>query len=934
MLSQNLQINPVQLIDPKDFGGGISCIFQDKTGFIWIGKETGLFRYDGNEFKVFKHDATDPNSISNNSISSILEDDKNNLWIGTRGGGLNCYNRQTGKFTVYCNDIKNPESISFNEVNTLKLNKNGNFWVGTDGGGLNYLDTKTFKFKTTQYSASNKTGLKSNKVLRICADTKGNFWIGTWEGGLHSLNPKTQKIKHLGENSEFSNCNILGLTEVKTNILWLATWGQGLVEYNIAENTFKTIIQPKNIPTFHDIQVSPKGEVWVGSTLGLLYFKTITSDYVRIEDSNTNVSFGHINRVLIDRSGIVWIGCYDGTFGKVLNIKKKFSVIPAPNPLSESAISSIKDDKNGLIYFSSKNKIVSYNPLSKTFKSWTNAFGEIVSFVEVPELNSLLCNSLKDFSLFDKITGSFKKLKILYNQADLINYEIRVIGKPDPASYWVGANGAAYQIVFDNKTGILKITNVLYSGIGKNLPACHFPSCFLYDKKNNFWIGSSGGGLSKIKDNRSVVSYQFNKDKDLLGISNNFVECMANDKVGNILIGTRSGLDIYNPTTNSFTTYNIAAGLVDEWITSVVLDKNQKIWLSTQKGISSISKDHKSIRNYDLNDGLPANAFLPRAVTSDKKGNLYFGTAHGMVWFHPDSISDNPIPATGVLVDFKVNNEKVFVSDNSPLKENIELAKKIELDYKQSSFSIQMAALSYFNPKKNRIKYKLQGYDSDWQLAGADQTAIYSEVPAGKYNFLYIVSNEDGIWSKSEKSIEIRISRPPWFSWWAITFYFLILLGGVLYFFLVSNRLKTAIAKEIANSKFRPNSGKNIIQPTEIDIESADVKFLNKAISLVEESIDNADFGVEQLCDKMFISRAQLYRKINNISGVSVSEFIKEIRLKRAAQLILQKSANISEIAYQVGFNDPKYFSKCFKQQFGVAPFNYTVQDEQSIPPQ
>ena len=146
MLSQNLQINPVQLIDPKDFGGGISCIFQDKTGFIWIGKETGLFRYDGNEFKVFKHDATDPNSISNNSISSILEDDKNNLWIGTRGGGLNCYNRQTGKFTVYCNDIKNPESISFNEVNTLKLNKNGNFWVGTDGGGLNYLDTKTFIF--------------------------------------------------------------------------------------------------------------------------------------------------------------------------------------------------------------------------------------------------------------------------------------------------------------------------------------------------------------------------------------------------------------------------------------------------------------------------------------------------------------------------------------------------------------------------------------------------------------------------------------------------------------------------------------------------------------------------------------------------------------------------------------------------------------------
>jgi AraC-like DNA-binding protein len=282
-----------------------------------------------------------------------------------------------------------------------------------------------------------------------------------------------------------------------------------------------------------------------------------------------------------------------------------------------------------------------------------------------------------------------------------------------------------------------------------------------------------------------------------------------------------------------------------------------------------------------------------------------------------------------------INDKPVIVGNASPLKQHIEVTDEIELDNNQSSFSFKMAALSFFNPQKNRIKYKLNGYDKDWKLAGPDQMAIYSGIPSGSYEFSFMVSNEDGVWNTKEKRVKIIIARPVWLSAWALLGYFI--LGAVIIsfvFFRTRKKEEVMPAETAGPKKDKKAANHEIIQPAEVETSPADLQFLQRAIVVVEENMSDPEFNVQHLSEKLFISRAQLYRKINAITGVTINDFIKEIRLKRAAQLILQKPGNISEIAYQVGFNDPKYFSKCFKQQFGVPPGNYKAPDERNLPPE
>jgi AraC-like DNA-binding protein len=264
----------------------------------------------------------------------------------------------------------------------------------------------------------------------------------------------------------------------------------------------------------------------------------------------------------------------------------------------------------------------------------------------------------------------------------------------------------------------------------------------------------------------------------------------------------------------------------------------------------------------------------------------------------------------------------------SALQQNIEFTDKLVLNNRQSSFSFRIAPLSYFNSKKNRIKYILKGYDEDWIDAGSDRIAKYHAIPPGTYTFSAIASNEDGIWNNKETSINITITKPFWQKGWAII---LFIVAMTMSGYVIWNRFRVLLPG-VVSDQVRINHP--IIQPSDVILDPAEKQFFQKAMKIVEENISDPDFGVNEMCDKMLISRSQLYRKIQAIGGLSVTEFIKEVRLKRAAQLLKQKSLSISEIAYSVGFNDPKYFSRCFKQQFGVSPVHFTSENERSLPPE
>lgn len=931
--AQKLQVSLVALAAAKDFGGRVNCIFQDKMGFIWIGKETGLFRYDGNELKSFRYDRNDSFSISSNNILAITEDKNGHLWIGTKGGGLNQYNPATGRFRHYLHNEQDPQSISFNEVTVIQSDALGNFWIGTDGGGLDYFNLTTGKFNSFKANTTSALGLKSNSILSIIAAKNGNYWLSTWAGGIHLFDPKHKKFTHFGEGTPFAQSNIFNVTEVRDGLLWLATYNQGLVAYDIKANRFSTVVSQKDNPIFRHLKKTADGAIWASSSQGVLHFSSPDAPYeiVPIEGQN---EIKDNSCVFEDRSHLVMVGLRNGAFGIVNQTPKKFSTFPDSISFSSAQVNGIVNDRaSGNLYFSAWKMLVKYNPLSKHYSTWPISDNFFVSIVDMAGADSLLCAAASGMCIFNKKKGVFTPLSLDKDwPADLLKREIWSLFALGPTDYWVGASGLAYRIGYDKQSGKWKVVTVMYLGVGERMPAAHFMATFLKDDKGNFWMGSLGGGLNQ---QNLATGRLFNFVHDAAkstSISDDFIEYLSKDADGNIWAGTHAGLNRFDANLSTFRNFTVADGLSSDWIAAMAMDQKKNTWVSTQKGLASLSADLNSIKNYNLEDGLPANAFMSRSVASDNYGNLYFGSARGLVWFNPDSIKAQSFLPTPVLVDFTVNDQPIKVSEASVLPQSIELTQAIYLDNNQSAFSFKMAALSYFNPQKNQIKYKLIGYDKDWRFAGPDQMAIYAGVPSGSYEFTFMVSNEDGVWNTQVKTVKITIARPQWLSAWALLAYGVLSALGLGFLILMRNKKNRLLASKVGSGNVKRPPNHAIIQPAEVKISPAEVQFLQRAILVVEENLSDPDFNVKQLSNKLFISRPQLYRKIIGITGVTISDFIKEIRLKRAAQLIVQKPGNISEIAYQVGFNDPKYFSKCFKQQFGVSPANYTASDERILP--
>jgi ligand-binding sensor domain-containing protein len=207
----------------------------------------------------------------------------------------------------------------------------------------------------------------------------------------------------------YSKSNVYCAREVSPGVLWLATWGQGLLAYDIKNDRFSTIIAPSEISNFRDLQIGSKGEIWAGSSAGLMHFSSPKANYELVEGAS--VRFENVSRVFIDRSNIVWIGCENGTVGKISTHGKQFSTIPSTLPLSKSPVSAVwADQTSNDVYFTSGSSLVRYNTLNRQYQTFQSLYSDIVSIAGMFEDRSLLCVSSTGLSIFDKSKGRFAKL--------------------------------------------------------------------------------------------------------------------------------------------------------------------------------------------------------------------------------------------------------------------------------------------------------------------------------------------------------------------------------------------------------------------------------------------------------------------------------------------------------------------------------------------
>ncbi|NIM13447.1 MAG: SpoIIE family protein phosphatase [Candidatus Aminicenantes bacterium] len=790
----------------------VYCILQDSKGFMWFGTQDGLNRYDGYQFNVFKPHPEDPTTISHIMISSLVEDKSGQLWIGTRGGGLNRFNCENETFTHYLYNKNDPFSLSSNHVTSLCQDRFGQLWVGTYYNGINRFDPKTETF--TRYTVNSPAGLVKNLVYCIYEDRADVLWVGTEGGVLHKYNPQTNRFTpyrlNPADRDDDNSTIISAIYEDTSGNFWVGADPDGLHQFNRTTETFipfpvdTSKTRNLNSNSISTILESRPGDFWIGTRgAGLTRFdrktKTITH-YLHNSDNPDSLSSNFVLSSCEDRSGMLWLGTAGGGINQFTCTNEKFThyhAIPnEANSLKNNMVWAICQDRDGITWIGTQGGgLTKFNRQQNKYTHYLAA----VSPPGTPDENS--------------ISGDI----------------VRAIYEDSRRILWVGTDGYGLN-AFDRKTEIF--THYRFEPGNPTSISSDTIYCILQDSSDVLWIGTWGGGINAFNpQNKTFTRFQYQDQnpnslssnlvysiiEDPSGVlwitttrglnrfdpkttppsityyrhipgnpnslSNNIVTAIYQDHSGIIWAGTiGGGLNRFDPVKKTFKHYNETHGLSNNVIYGILADKTGRLWISTNKGLSRFNPGKGEFRNYDVHDGLQSNEFNGRAYYKSSSGEMFFGGVNGFNAFFPEKIKDNPFIPPIVITDFQISNRPVKIAKKgeTPLPKSISETQEIELSHRHNVFSFEFAALSYINPQKNQYAYKMEGFDNDWIYSGTRRFVTYTNLNPGKYVFRVRGSNNDGIWNESGIAVKVVIHPPYWKTIWAYGIYALLLVG-ILY---------------------------------------------------------------------------------------------------------------------------------------------------------
>lgn len=788
-------------------------IFQDSLGYLWVGSQDGLNRYDGYSFKVFKHDPEDEHSLSHNSILKITEDEAGALWIGTWGGGLNHYDPITGQFTRYQHNPDDPASLSDDVVNYIKKDSSGNLWIGTNAG-LDRFDEKTSTFEHFVHHPDNPSSLSSNTISVIFEDSKGQLWIGTGasgiEGsGLNRFDPSTGNVvryQHDESNpASLASNNIADIYEADDGTLWIATGGfslhgKGLDHFD--PNTGKAIHYAHRPHDPHSIGDDDLITLW-GDDSGMLWIGTWSNGLSLMDLSEpgrfTNykhdpffadsLSGNEIWALFKDRSGILWIGTSHSGINKLSANAGQFSLY-RNNPsdagtLALNATGAFAEDPRGNIWIATWGAgLDRFNPKTGQFIHYrhdpenpNSLSDDLFMDVYVDDYGIVWAGTLgKGLNRLDpatsKVTHYFHDPG---NPSSLADDNIAALIPDKDGSLWIATFGG----VSHYDPNIDSFTN--YSNNPEN-PASlsHNMVVSLYiDTNNNLWAGTWGGGVNQLDlsdpnhvDPKLAAFTRYHKvTEDPSSLSDDSVWSIHESGDGSLWMGTQLGLNQFDTVTKTFKHYTEKQGLPNNTVLGILGDDENDLWITTNNGLAEFNPRTGAVTVYDSSDGLQSNEFNSNAYYRTSDGTMYVGGINGFNLFHPERIKPNPVPPPVMVTRFEVFNE--------PLPVDLSGRQPIQLTYKQDFIGFEFAAFDFQAPQKNQYAYKLEGFDEEWIQAGNRRYATYTNLPGGEYIFRVKAANSDSTWNESGMALPVVITPPVWQTWW-FNGALLILLGAVV----------------------------------------------------------------------------------------------------------------------------------------------------------
>lgn len=829
----------------------INWIFQDRSGFIWIGTRDGLNRYDGYQFKIYRNNPYDPSSISNNFISQMAEDKDGNIWIATLGGGLNKFDPKTDKFYHYRHRDKNKASIASDFINKIAIDTDGTIWLAMQHDGLDHLNTKTNQATHYVTNKTNNKSISGNNVVAVYKDSHNQIWAGEQTTGLNLFDRKSQTFTRYThqdkESTSIAGNQITYIFEDSSQRLWIGTSGTGLAQY-LGNGAFKNFINDaKDTNSLVNNSVQSIAEdsnknLWIGTENGGLCIyncvKGIFKAYQHDDIDATSLSGNSVDVISRDSFDNMWMA----TFGGGINLYKKstanfthYKHNQTANSLSNDFVLAFCEDTSHSYWIGTDGGGINlFNEITGKFtpfihkENQNSIAGNFVLDIKKDHRNQLwIATWTNGISVYNLKTKTFKNFKHNNNPNSLAGNDIYTLTVTPDDNIWIGTFGAGLDL-YNQQTG--KFTHYRHDASDPKSLASDRVNSLLLDNKGNLWVGTNDAGLD-LFDTRTQTFTHFNFKLNKNSISNNTVLALHQDYAGNIWACTFAGLNIIDPGTHNFTHLTTANGLADNFAYAILEDAKHNLWISTNKGISRYNPITKTFRNFTDEDGLQVGEFKPHAALKSSTGEMFFGGIDGFNTFYPNHVKQAYYHPPLVLTELLLFNKPVSIGHNSPLNKSITDTRSISLSYNQSVIGFEFASLDYLPVNKKFYFYKLDGFDKSWNRVGNKNIASYTNLPPGNYTLRVRVQNNEGQWSSSGINLKLIIVPPFWLTWWFIILSAIIILTCIyiIYYLRVQSIIKQKSLLEKLVSE----------RTAEVSKQAEELQAINEELLAQSEELEN-----------------------------------------------------------------------------------------------
>jgi signal transduction histidine kinase/ligand-binding sensor domain-containing protein/DNA-binding response OmpR family regulator len=792
----------------------VTSILKDDKGFMWFGTLSGLNRYDGYKFKTFKHSVTDSASLDDDYIVNINRGPENKLWIETRSG-INIYDPATEKFTHNIAGFLHSISID-RYIAVIKKDREGDFWFLHKSWGIYRYNPVSKKTIHLLHQAADTVTISENAVSDLAQDSDGNILLIYRSGILERMDPKSLRITY---RSRIFNKLPDGLNSSykifidKQDDIWafVPTYSAGVYFVNVKKGVYKHIDKGNdqahlNTNVVSSVIQDDKNRIWIATDHGgvnLLNKQDFKIQYLLSrEDDTKTIGQNSITQLYKDDSGIVWVGTYKKGVGYYHEGIIKFPLYThhSSDPLSDlrslsfSDINSFAEDKTGNIWVGTNGGgLVYFDRKKGAFKTYLHDAGNINSLTN----NVIVCMFIDHaqklwigtyFGGLDCFDGkTFKHYK--HNDAlpgSISEDRICSITENAGHQLLVGTLSAGFN-VFDSKTQTF--TNYM-SRAGENAIHSNYVSKLLEDRRGNLWVVTSYGLDVLMKKTNRFIHF-LHDENNPNSLINNSTNNILEDNEGLIWISTREGISIYNYKTGKFTNISKQDGLPDNAVIDLQEYDKNNIWVSTPNGLSNIIIDRNPkgpkfrFVNYNETEGLQGREFTENSSLKTRDGELLFGGGNGFNMFKPSNIHTNKNRPNLIFTDFQVFNRSLGVGEKVNgkviLPRSITGLKSLNLKYNDNVFSIEFAALNYFNPGKIKYQYMMEGFDKAWITADNKiRKATYTNLDAGNYTFKVRATDNES-WNNKELTLLISILPPFWKTTWAYILYAVVAISSLLY---------------------------------------------------------------------------------------------------------------------------------------------------------